>query len=125
MMKKHIGLHCTWDVYDANAEKLSFVPYIRKVLHDVVDELKLGKIQEAFKQFEPIGVTGFILLEESHISIHTWPEHNYAAIDVFSCNDFDVDLVKSILSSLLDSDTVSTNVLKRGNLSFPKSSSVA
>lgn len=124
-MEKHIGLHCTWDVYDANEEKLSFVPYIRKVLHEVVDELKLGKIQEAFKQFEPIGVTGFILLEESHISIHTWPEHNYAAIDVFSCNDFDVDLVKSMLSSLLNSDNITTNILKRGKLPQRNSSSVA
>ena len=115
-MKKHIGLHCTWDVYDANAEKLSFVPYIRNVLHQVVDELKLGKIQE---------VTGFILLEESHISIHTWPEHKYAAIDVFSCNDFDVEMVKSVLSSLLNSDTITTNILKRGELPRQNSSSVA
>ncbi len=124
-MKQHIGLHCTWDVYNANTEKLSFVPYIRNVLHQVVDELKLGKIQEAFKQFEPIGVTGFILLEESHISIHTWPEHNYAAIDVFSCNDFDVDMVKSVLASLLNSDTITTNIIKRGELPRQNSSSSA
>lgn len=118
----HIGLHCTWDVYNADVQKLSYVPYIREVLHKVVDELKLTKIQEAFKQFDPIGVTGFILLEESHISIHTWPEHNYAAIDVFSCNDFDVTVVKNLLSTLLISDRIEINVLKRGELPTSKSS---
>ncbi|MFC5047644.1 adenosylmethionine decarboxylase [Aquimarina hainanensis] len=113
----HLGLHCTWDVYTNDTQKLSYVPYIREVLHKVVDELGLSKVQEAFKQFDPIGVTGFILLEESHISIHTWPEHSYAAIDVFSCKDFDVTLVKNMLADLLHSDTIEIHELKRGNIS--------
>lgn len=117
----HLGLHCTWDIYDADIHKLSYVPYIKEVLNTIVDELQLGKIQEVFKQFEPIGVTGFILLEESHISIHTWPEHNYAAVDVFSCKHFDSTAVKKLLAALLDSERIEINELNRGKI--PKNNS--
>jgi S-adenosylmethionine decarboxylase len=56
------------------------------LLHAIVGELGLTGIRSGFKQFQPIGVTGFILLEESHISVHTWPEHGFVALDIFSCN---------------------------------------
>lgn len=46
-------------------------------------------LQSYFHEFEPQGITGFIALAESHISIHTWPEHNYAAIDIFMCGNKD------------------------------------
>lgn len=111
-----IGYHCTWDVYNCDSSKLSYVPYIEEVLHKIVDELKLTKVNSAFKQFDPVGVTGFILLAESHISIHTWPEHNFAAIDVFSCNSFNVASIKQKLAELLASDEVVCQVWQRGNV---------
>ena len=46
----------------------------------------LNIIGRIFHQFEPAGVTGIILLAESHISLHSWPEHRYLALDFFSCN---------------------------------------
>lgn len=109
-----IGQHCTWDIYNCDCDKLSFVPYIEQVLHKIVDNLSLSKVNAAFKQFQPVGVTGFILLEESHISIHTWPEHNFAAVDVFSCNPFDVDTVKQMLGELLHSDRIVCHSWERG-----------
>lgn len=45
----------------------------------------MNKVGETFHQFDPIGVTGMILLSESHISVHTWPEHGSVALDVFCC----------------------------------------
>ncbi|MBU2994883.1 adenosylmethionine decarboxylase [Cellulophaga baltica] len=111
-----IGIHATWDVYNCNKEKLSFVPYVEETLHTITATLDLEELNEAFKQFEPIGVTGFILLAESHISIHTWPEHNYAAVDVFSCKNFDTSLVTKLLEKLFESDKIELNKLKRGSL---------
>lgn len=111
-----IGHHCIWDVYNCDSEKLSFVPHVEKVLNKIVDELKLTKVSSAFKQFEPVGVTGFILLAESHISIHTWPEHNFAAIDVFSCNSFNIDSVKNMLQELFGSNKVVYQIWERGNI---------
>lgn len=114
-----IGHHCIWDVYNCDSNKLSYVPFVEEVLNRIVDELKLTKVNSAFKQFEPVGVTGFILLSESHISIHTWPEHNFAAIDVFSCNTFDMESVKSLLQELFNSDKVESQMWERGSSTVP------
>ncbi|MDF4222475.1 adenosylmethionine decarboxylase [Maribacter sp. M208] len=119
-----IGIHATWDVYNCNAEKLSFVPYIKESLHTITATLNLEELNEAFKQFEPIGVTGFILLAESHISIHTWPEHNYAAVDVFSCKEFDANVVTGLLKKLFESNKIELNKLNRGSLDLVKPSNL-
>lgn len=111
-----IGTHKTWDVYACNEHTLSFVPPIEDLLHEIIDALKLEKVSAAFKQFEPIGVTGFILLAESHISIHTWPEHGYAAIDVFSCKPFDASIVERIIEKRLETTEIITNSLERGHI---------
>ena len=96
-MKTSLGTHITWDVYNCNAESLSFIPKVKEVLNAIVKELQLSKVNESFKQFEPIGVTGFILLEESHVSIHSWPEHKFAAVDIFSCKPFDAEKIQKLL----------------------------
>lgn len=114
--KNHIGHHTIWDIYDCNIEKSSFVEPIKKILNTIVDELQLGKVEEAYKQFEPFGATGFILLEESHISIHTWPENGFVAIDVFSCKPFDIEKINLIIKDFFETNFVETKVITRGNV---------
>lgn len=113
-MKTSLGTHITWDVYNCNAHSLSFIPTVKKVLNDIVEELQLSKVNESFKQFEPIGVTGFILLEESHVSIHTWPEHQFAAVDIFSCKPFDAKKIQDLLMTSFNSDKVVIKQIERG-----------
>lgn len=113
-MKASLGTHITWDVYNCNADTLSFVPTVKKVLNSIVEELQLSKVNESFKQFEPIGVTGFILLEESHVSIHTWPEHQFAAVDIFSCKPFDAKKIQDLLMNSFSSDRVVIKQIERG-----------
>ncbi|WP_299113796.1 adenosylmethionine decarboxylase [uncultured Winogradskyella sp.] len=113
-MKASLGTHITWDVYNCNADTLSFISTVKKVLHAIVEELQLSKVNESFKQFEPIGVTGFILLEESHVSIHTWPEHEFAAVDIFSCKPFDAKKIQDLLMGSFGSDKVVIKQIERG-----------
>ncbi|WP_340154305.1 adenosylmethionine decarboxylase [uncultured Winogradskyella sp.] len=113
-MKTSLGTHITWDVYNCNAESLSFIPKVKEVLNAIVEELQLSKVNESFKQFEPIGVTGFILLEESHVSIHSWPEHQFAAVDIFSCKPFDAEKIQKLLMSSFNSDKVIIKQIERG-----------
>jgi S-adenosylmethionine decarboxylase len=54
-------------------------------MRQATTETGLTTLHSYFYGFSRGGVTGMILLKESHISIHTWPEHNYAAVDVFTC----------------------------------------
>ncbi len=113
-MKTSLGTHITWDVYNCNADALSYTPTVKKVLNAIVEELELSKVNESFKQFEPIGVTGFILLEESHVSIHTWPEHQFSAVDIFSCKPFDAKKIQEVLMKSFSSDKVVIKQIERG-----------
>lgn len=110
----NIGHHTIWDVYHCNPRACSLVPDVKIILNKIVDELQLSKVSEAYKQFEPIGATGFILLEESHISIHTWPEKNYVAIDVFSCKAFDIGKINNLIKDFFETETIETKVINRG-----------
>jgi S-adenosylmethionine decarboxylase len=62
------------------------------------------------------GVSGVAVLAESHISVHTWPEHQYAAFDVFMCGDTEPDNAVQILKSALESERVTVTEHKRGIL---------
>lgn len=77
--------HFIVEFYGCDRELISSSREIRRLLQGVVRKAKLTKIRSYFHQFKPAGVTGVILLRESHISIHTWPELGYAAIDLFTC----------------------------------------
>lgn len=114
-----LGIHVVWDIYDGDEELLSYVPTIKEILNQIVDELQLSKVGESYKQFEPIGVTGFILLEESHVSIHTWPEHKFAAIDIFSCKPFDENRMKELLEKTFKSTKIIVKKIQRGKEIVP------
>jgi S-adenosylmethionine decarboxylase proenzyme, Bacillus form len=84
-MEKTLGLHILADLYGVDFEKIDHVEDVKALLEGAVKYANLSKLSSHFHQFNPHGATGVILLEESHISIHTWPEHGYAAIDVYTC----------------------------------------
>ncbi|WP_461832293.1 adenosylmethionine decarboxylase [Aquifex sp.] len=86
-MAKTLGLHILADLYGIEADKIDRVEDIREVLEGAVKYAGLTKISSHYYQFQPHGATGVILLAESHISIHTWPEHGIATVDVYTCGD--------------------------------------
>jgi S-adenosylmethionine decarboxylase len=64
---------------------LNDASFIKASLREAADQAESTLLREVLHQFEPQGVTALALLAESHISIHTWPEKGYAAVDVFTC----------------------------------------
>ncbi len=111
-----IGHHTVFDVYDCAAGTLEYTSPAAAFLNEAVAALGLGKVAESYKQFEPVGATGIILLEESHISIHTWPEHNFAAIDIFSCRPFDIGIISEIITRHFKASQINTKVIERGHI---------
>jgi S-adenosylmethionine decarboxylase proenzyme len=79
---KELGFHIVAEFWKCSVENLKSAG---KIINDVVKNSGFVKVGEAFHQFDPNGVTGIILLSTSHISIHTWPEINYASLDIYSC----------------------------------------
>ena len=86
-MAKALGLHILADLYGVAPEKIDRVEDIKELLEGAVKFANLTKISSHYYQFQPHGATGVILLAESHLSIHTWPEHGIATVDVYTCGE--------------------------------------
>jgi S-adenosylmethionine decarboxylase len=109
-----LGYHYIWDVYDCNPQKLAYSDSIKILLNEIVKDTNIRKVSESYKQFEPIGATGIILLEESHLSIHTWPENGFAAIDLFSCKQIEPSSISEILKDYFKTQNIEFKELGRG-----------
>lgn len=86
---KSKGLHLLGDLYECNGEQQFFLDggLLREHCLKLVDEAGLTSVGSYFHQFgEGGGVTGVVVLAESHLSVHTWPEKRYVTVDVFVCN---------------------------------------
>ena len=81
----HQSKHLLLELYRCDCEKLNDESYLRCILNRASKLANATVLNLISNKFEPQGVTAIALLAESHISIHTWPESNYSAIDVFTC----------------------------------------
>ena len=77
--------HLLLELYKCDYEKLNDESFLRCVLNKASKLAKATVLNLISNKFEPQGVTAIALLAESHISIHTWPESNYSAVDIFTC----------------------------------------
>ena len=84
---ENIGSHCILELYQCDHAKLNDEAFVRTTITSSAKIAGATLINLVTHSFKPQGVTGLALLAESHISIHTWPEIGYAAIDVFTCGD--------------------------------------
>ena len=82
-----VGKHCILELYDCDPSKLDDEAFLRSAITQAAERAGATLLNLITHQFDPQGVTGLALLAESHISIHTWPESGYAAVDVFTCGD--------------------------------------
>jgi S-adenosylmethionine decarboxylase len=83
-----LGQHLLLDLDDAPPHLLSDVAGIERLLREAAALAGATVIHSHFHPFGPgMGITGVLLLRESHISIHTWPEHGFAALDIFMCGE--------------------------------------
>jgi S-adenosylmethionine decarboxylase len=82
-----IGKHCILELYHCSSDKLNNEAFLRSTITKAVHSAGATLLQLISHRFEPQGITGLALLAESHLSIHTWPEARYAAVDVFTCGD--------------------------------------
>lgn len=82
------GVHLLGEWYDCPATTPEFTraDALRRLCLDAARAAGLTVVGDAFHQFEPQGVTGTVLLAESHLAIHTWPEYGFVTVDVYVCN---------------------------------------
>lgn len=86
-IRKTKGLHIIIDLFGCDPHQINSLKFWQETLKGSADSAGMEILHTHFHEFKPQGITGFLLLSTSHISIHSWPEYNYVACDVFSCSD--------------------------------------
>lgn len=82
-----LGRHIIVEFYNCSPEKINDVLGIEKSMVEAAKKAGATVINSTFHHFSPFGVSGVVVIEESHLSIHTWPEYQFASIDLFTCGD--------------------------------------
>jgi len=111
------GTHIILDCFDCDFSILNDKEYLEREL--VSAALMAGaEVREVtFHKFAPQGVSGVVIISESHLSIHTYPEHGYAAIDIFTCGDkMRTDFAVEYILFHLNCKNYKIQILKRGEI---------
>lgn len=110
-----LGRHLLLELRECNVAVLDDLKYLENALVSAAREAGATVIDKSFHQFAPQGVSGVVLIAESHLSLHTWPEHAYAAVDIFTCGTtVKVEVAADALIRDLGSKDPSVLEVKRG-----------
>ena len=110
----HKSKHLLLELYRCDCEKLNDESFLRCILNRASKLANATVLNLMSNKFEPHGVTAIALLAESHISIHTWPESNYSAVDIFTCGqNMMPELASQYLIDSLTAKEHSLRVIKR------------
>jgi len=90
-----VGQQIVLDLYQCETERFDDIDWVRRTLVEAAERANATIVQVIFHQFAPWGISGVVVIAESHIAIHTWPEKRYAAIDVFTCGPV-LDLERAV-----------------------------
>lgn len=116
-----LGRHILVEYMNCAPDALNDVPRIESSMVEAATRAGATVINSDFHHFSPYGVSGVVIIEESHLAIHTWPEYQYAAVDLFTCGD-DVDpwIAFDFVNEALESKNYSVLELHRGALNLLK-----
>ncbi|PUB15150.1 adenosylmethionine decarboxylase [Paenisporosarcina sp. OV554] len=109
-----MGRHVIAELWECEFDKLNDVNFIERTFVEAA--LKSGaEVREvAFHKFAPQGVSGVVIISESHLTIHSFPEHGYASIDVYTCGDLDPTIAAKYIADALGSQTREMTEIPRG-----------
>ena len=123
-------MHLTIDGYGGDYQQLSDLDFIFDLLDDCPDRIGMTKIMPpyVFKYHGKVptdwGISGFVLIAESHISVHTFPDRAHVSVDIFSCKEFDTDAAIQQIKAAFGLATVECRILERG-LEYPHDPTLA
>ena len=118
----HFGEHVMIDGYSGNYEKLNDKELVLNCLNDLPEKLGMHKLADpvvylapANNKKDPGGWSGFVIIAESHISIHTFPGRSFLSADIYTCkNGMDLEFIISYFKNAFDLKEIEQNFIKRG-----------
>jgi S-adenosylmethionine decarboxylase len=123
---EQFGVHLMFDGYNANATLLADKEHLTRLLTEIPEKMGMHTISEPnvvevgpLNKKDPGGISGFILIAESHISYHTFPKRGFVTADIYTCqNDLDTEKFTLLLREVFGTDDYDINVINRG-LRYP------
>ena len=110
-----LGRHLLLELKICNEEVLDDLNFLKECLNEAATKCGATVVGESFYHFSPHGVSGVVNIAESHIAVHTWPEHGYAAVDVFTCGtNVDPEKAAKFMIEKLGAQSHSVIELRRG-----------
>ncbi|MCF6464318.1 adenosylmethionine decarboxylase [Clostridium sp. Cult2] len=117
MEDRRLGRHILVEFYNCDNQLLNDAQLIEKYMVEAANKAKATVVKSVFHTFNPWGVSGVVVIQESHLTIHTWPEYGYAAIDLFTCGE-EVDpwIAFQYLNDKLKAEKTETFEIDRGEV---------
>ena len=112
---QQLGRHILVEYYNCDKELLKDHEAIEQHMNQAALEANATIVASCFHKFNPWGVSGAVIIQESHLTIHTWPEYGYASVDLFTCGTkCDPKVAYEFLKKMFNSKKASFTELKRG-----------
>ena len=112
-----LGRHLLAEYTDCDPERLADLDHITTAMLAAAEAAGATIVGHSFHRFQPWGVSGVVIISESHLAIHTWPEHRYAAVDLFTCGgSVDPWQAFELLKEALGAEHANAVALERGLL---------
>ena len=121
-----LGRHLLLELNGCNPKLLNDVKRVEEIMVAGAKIAKATIVGTHFHQFSPHGISGIVVIAESHVAIHTWPEHGYAAVDIFTCGDtLQPEVAAEFLVEKFQARNPSLFEMKRGLIPDAKPAKVA
>ncbi len=118
-----LGRHLLIELFDCDPDVINNLEAVKGALVEAARRAQATIVDVVFHEFNPFGISGVVVIAESHLSIHTWPEYRYAAVDIFSCGDvLQPEVAASYLVEQFAAERTSIVEMQRGlflNSSLP------
>lgn len=112
----YLGKHLLLEFYDCPVPLLSDPQQIEEILKQSAEVMQATVVSSNFHHFSPLGVSGVVIIQESHLTIHTWPEYGYAAVDIFTCGEIQMEKGVIFLKNKLQAKKLERQEFQRGRL---------
>ena len=116
-------LHVMIDAYDCDAVLLASEPFLHAILDDYPDVIGMEKVSPVvlrdIKTSEPLddGMSGFVIIATSHVSLHAWPPYGMVNLDIFSCEPFEIETVVNFAKERFQTENVEVHAVERATRS--------
>jgi spermidine synthase len=117
-MSSALGNHILVEFMNCDPHIMNDVASIERDMVDAAKKAGATVINSTFHHFSPWGVSGVVVIQESHLAIHTWPEYGYAAVDLFTCGEMDAWISFDYLKTCFSSQSYSAIEMKRGSVNL-------